>query len=82
MLAGFPFLFVVLQIGRRNVSGARAVANLVNAEEAVAQLEHVVAQRDDDELGVAGPLLDVVGDDGDVLEVEGRVDLVHDVDGS
>lgn len=26
-----------------------------------------------------GPYLDVVGDDGDVLEVKGGVDLVHDV---
>ena len=35
---------------------------------------------DDDELSVLGPLLDIVGHDGDVLEVEGGVDLVHDVE--
>ena len=36
-------------------------------------------ERDDDELGVARALPDVVADDGDVLEVERGVDLVHDV---
>jgi len=33
---------------------ARAVVSLVDADEAIGQLEHVVAQGDDDELGVAG----------------------------
>lgn len=34
---------------------------------------------DDDELGILRALLDVVRHDGHVLEVEGRVDLVHHV---
>ena len=38
-------------------------------------------ERDDDELSVPGPLLDVVGHNRDVLELEGRVNLVHDVEG-
>ena len=42
-------------------------------------LEHVVAERDDDELRVARSLLDVVADDAHVAEVERGVDLVHDV---
>ena len=43
------------------------------------ELKHVGSERDDDELCVPGPLLDVVGHDGDVLEVQGRVNLVHHV---
>ena len=58
-----------------------AVVRLVDADQPVRQLEHVGPQRDDDELGVPGPLLDVVGDDGHVLEVERGVNLVHDVEG-
>eukprot|EP00962_Isochrysis_galbana_P023267 scaffold7006_cov108-Isochrysis_galbana.AAC.8 len=46
----------------------------------VRELEHVVAQRDDDELRVARALLDVVAHDGDVAEVERRVDLIHHVE--
>ena len=39
------------------------------AHQAVGQLEHVVAQADDDELRVLGALLDVVRHDAHVLEV-------------
>ena len=37
-------------------------------------------QGDYDELSVLGPLLDVVGDYGDILEVQCGVDLVHHVE--
>ena len=53
-------LLVELDEHWRNVGGTHAVAHLVDAEQAVAQLEHVVAQRDDDELVVARALLGVV----------------------
>ena len=39
------------------------------AHQAVRQLEHVVAQADDDELRIAGALLDVVRHDRHILEV-------------
>ena len=45
------------------------VLGLVDPHQAVCQLEHVVAQADDDELRVLRLLLDVVGHDGHVLEV-------------
>ena len=35
---------------------------------------------DDDELSVPSSLLDVVGHDWDVLEIQGGVDLIHDVE--
>ena len=44
------------------------------------QRKGIVPQGYDYELRVLGPLLDIVGHDGDVLEVEGGVDLVHDVE--
>jgi hypothetical protein len=47
----------------------------------MAKLEHVVAERDNDELRVLRPVLDVVRDDGNVSEVESRIDLVHKVQG-
>ena len=40
----------------------------------------IIPEGDDDELGVPSPLLDVVGDYGDILEVQGGVDLVHHVE--
>lgn len=41
--------------------------DLVDTDQPLRQLEHVVAQRDDDELGVLGALFDVGGDDRDLL---------------
>ena len=70
---------VVLDGGRIDGDGLGAVVCLVDADQPVSQFEHVGTQRDDDELGVAGALLDVVAYDGHVLEVQGGVDLVHDV---
>ena len=43
------------------------------------ELKHVGSEGNDDELCVPGPLLDIVGHDGDVLEVQSRVNLVHHV---
>lgn len=43
------------------------VVDLVHADEAGGELKHVVAQGDDDELGVLGALFDVVGHDGHLL---------------
>lgn len=43
------------------------VVDLVHAHEASGELKHVVAQGDDDELGVLGALFDVVGHDGHLL---------------
>ncbi len=42
------------------------VVDLVHADEARGELKHVVAQGDDDELGVFGAFFDVVRDDGDL----------------
>lgn len=39
------------------------VIDLVHADQPRSKLEHVVSQRDDDELGVLGALFDVSGDD-------------------
>ena len=40
-----------------NGRGLGAVVSLVDANETVGQLEHVVTQRDDDELSIGRPLL-------------------------
>ena len=52
---------------------------MVYAHQAVRQFEHVVAQRDDNELGVLRLALDVPSNDADVPEIQGRVNLVHKV---
>ena len=56
-----------------------AILGLVNADEMVGQLEHVVSEADDDELGVLGAFFDVVSYNGDILKVQCRVNLVHKV---
>jgi hypothetical protein len=43
------------------------VVDLVHTNQSRGQLEHVVAQGDDDELRVLGPLLDIVGYNRDLL---------------
>ena len=58
------------------------VVSLEDADQAIGILERVRPEGDDDELRVAGPLLEVAGHDGDVLEVQRCVDLIHDVEGS
>ena len=45
------------------------ILRLVHSDQAVSQLEHVVAQRNDNELGVARALLDVVAHYAHVAEV-------------
>ncbi|RUS83430.1 hypothetical protein EGW08_008802, partial [Elysia chlorotica] len=57
-----------------------AVVRLVDPDQTVGQFEHVVPQRDNDELSILLSHLDVVGYDGNILEVEGGIDLVHDVE--
>ena len=48
------------------------MVNLVHAYEPRGQLKHVVSERNDDELGVLGALLDVIRHDRDLLQ-EGLV---------
>ena len=43
------------------------VVDLVHADQAGGQLKHVVAEGDDDELGVFGAFFDVIRDDGDLV---------------
>ena len=51
----------------------------VDTNKAVCEFEHVVSERNDDELGIPRPLFDVVGNNRHVFEVQGSVDLVHDI---
>ena len=39
-----------------------------------------IPQGDDDELRVLRTVLDVVGDDGDVAEIQRGIDLVHEIE--
>lgn len=60
--------------------GVSAVVRLVDSNKSVRQLEHVIAERDHDELGILRPLLDVMGDDADVPEVQSGIDLIHHIE--
>eukprot|EP00428_Durinskia_dybowskii_P065473 CAMPEP_0170384264 /NCGR_PEP_ID=MMETSP0117_2-20130122/15907_1 /TAXON_ID=400756 /ORGANISM="Durinskia baltica, Strain CSIRO CS-38" /LENGTH=213 /DNA_ID=CAMNT_0010640005 /DNA_START=219 /DNA_END=860 /DNA_ORIENTATION=- len=60
-------------------NGLRDVLRLVDPHKEVRQLEHVIPQGDDDELGILRSLFDVVCDDGDVPEVQSGIDLIHEV---
>ena len=57
-----------------------AVVCLIDTNKTVSQLEHVGSQGDDDELSISGPFLDVVGHNGDVLEIQSSIDLVHHIE--
>jgi hypothetical protein len=43
------------------------VVDLVHADEACCELKHIVAQRNDNELGVLGTLLDIIRNNGDLM---------------
>ena len=55
------------------------IISFINTHETICQLKHIASQGYNDKLCIFGPLLDVIGHDGDVLKVQGRVNLVHDV---
>ena len=57
-----------------------ALVRLVDSNQSVRKLKHIVAQADDDELGILGSLLDIVGHDGDVAKVKGCVNLIHEIE--
>ena len=56
-----------------------SIRRLVNPNQPMTELKHVVPQGYDDELRIFSPIFDVICDNGDVPEVESRVDLVHEV---
>ena len=56
-----------------------SIRRLVNPNQPMTELKHVIPQGYDDELRVFSPIFDVVCDNGDVPEVESRVDLVHEI---
>ena len=55
------------------------IRRLVNPDQPMTELKHVVPQGYDDKLCIFSSIFDVVRDDGDVPEVESRVDLVHEI---
>ena len=79
---GQVWLGVGLGLNKVRVDGYTlgAVVGLVNTDQAVSQLKHVRPEGDDDELGIPGPLLNVVCHYGDILEIQGSVNLVHHVE--
>lgn len=59
---------------------ATLIVDLVDADEPIAFLVHILPQTDHDVLGVR-LLLDEMSQQGSVLVVQSRVDLVHEVKG-
>mmetsp|Transcript_882 Transcript_882/g.2350 ORF Transcript_882/g.2350 Transcript_882/m.2350 type:complete len:214 (+) Transcript_882:726-1367(+) len=53
---------------------------LVDANEPVRELKHIVPQRNDDKLRIFSHCFAIVGHDRHVLEVQGGVDFVHKVE--
>lgn len=54
------------------------VVGLGNVHASVGKLKHVAVQRNDNDVGVARALLNVVGHDRNILEVQCGVNFVHD----
>lgn len=63
-----------------DIDGLGLVVSLVDTHEAIRDLKHEVAQGNHQKLRVLCALLDVVRYDGHVLEVQRRVNLVHNID--
>lgn len=59
-----------------NSNTLRHMVDLVHAHQSSCQLKHVVAQRDDDELRVLSPLLDVICYDRDLFGLSELVSKV------
>ena len=56
-----------------------SIRRLVNPNQSMTELKHVIPQGYDDELRVFSPIFDVVCHNGDVPEVESGVNLVHEI---
>lgn len=56
--------------------GEAHIGGLVDSHETMGELEHVIPQRNDDELRSLSLGLNVVGDDRDVLEIQSGVNFV------
>ena len=52
---------------------------LINSHKFIRQFKHMVPQNNDDEMLVLGLVLDIVRNNGDILEVQRRVDFVKDI---
>lgn len=57
----------------------RTVIRLVNTDQTICQLEHVVSERDHDELGILRSLLNIVSNNAHVSEIKGSIDLIHHI---
>jgi len=79
---------------RIDCDGLRHIVRLVNADQFVGQLKHVVPQGNDDELAVVGAyvtrqclvfvadaIFDVLSDNCHIFVVQGSIHLVHAVEG-
>ena len=60
---------------RADCDGLCRIVCLVDSNQGVCQLKHVITQTNDKELGILGPLLNVVGNNADVAVVKSSVDL-------
>jgi hypothetical protein len=56
-----------------HIVSARVVSNYGNV------ISISIPKRNDDELCVLRPILDIIGDNGDITEVKSCIDLVHKV---
>ncbi len=56
------------------------IRGLVNTNQSVTKLEHIVAKGDDDKLRVLRPVLDIVRNDGDIAKIQSSINLVHEVE--
>ena len=73
-------LQLLLHSLRINSHRLRHVPRLVNANHSLCQVEHVVAERDYDELAVSGLLPNILAHNRHILVIQRRIDLVHAVE--
>jgi len=64
---------------RINRDTLRHVMSLVDSNETISQLKHVVSKTDDDELSILRSFLDVVCYNGDIFEIQSSIDFIHHV---
>ena len=58
-------------------NGFGRVVGLVDSNKTICKLKHVVSQTDDHKLSILGSFLDVIRDNGDVSEIQGRINFIH-----
>ncbi len=67
------------ELAGRQVNNFGLVKSLINPHQLISQVKHIIPQRNDNKLRILRPLLNIIAHNGHILKIQGRINLVHEV---